>query len=842
MKSVVQLFAALLLSASADAGVVVRRVFRAPRYTRGNTNVIVQQPIDEAHWLWLPGDDGMARLGERAMGDHPSGGNEMDPVFLKFRKVFEVRPGDGKLTLDVSADERYCLACDGVFVSRGPNRSTVDNWQYGTYELELDPGRHVLEAWVWKLGDKGPLAQLSWRGGFVLKADGVYDGRLTTGRVPWEVGRLDGIEPAGTDNGVWGTGAQWRMTGAGVTGGEPREWVTAESVRGPAGVAETLMYGLRTNGWMLYPSQLPDQTEKTVRPGRAAAATKTAEWRSEHVYAEAETRAPEVAAFNDFLAGSARTFVVPARTRLQLAWNLGPYICAYPQATLGPSKGARLSWDWTEATKRGDTKRKTGEPGARDAIVGRYLEGYGDVFEPDARREGTFTTPWFRCGKWCRLTVETADEPLEIRDLSLVESRYPLEDEAGFAAPDDSSLADIRRICLRSMQMCCHEMLFDCPYYEQQMYPGDTRVQLKVLSALTSDERMIRRAIELYDLGTRDDGQCPYNWPTRGTQEGAAYTLCYLCMYGDYVSLHRDLGWLRARIPGFRRTLAGMELYENADGLLENLPGWSFVDWAEGWRRGNPPGGLVGEGVNAELNLFWLLALQSAVTTERALGNELQARYWEEKAARLKERIVAAFWCGERGLFADTPERKDFSEHAQCLAICAGVLPADGEAALFAKLTEAPDLTRCTVYFSHYLFEAYFRHGRGDLFLRRLDLWRDYVKRGLTTTQEAPDSPTKGESRSDCHAWGAHPIWWMQTGLAGIRSGAPFFRRVRVAPCPGDLRSLVASYPHPDGPITVDLSFSDGGAAGTVTTPVPGEFVFGGRILELNVGQNRIEP
>jgi hypothetical protein len=58
-------------------------------------------------------------------------------------------------------------------------------------------------------------------------------------------------------------------------------------------------------------------------------------------------------------------------------------------------------------------------------------------------------------------------------------------------------MADIRRICARAMQMCCHEMLFDCPYYEQQMYPGDTRIQLQVLSALSQDDRMIRRAIEL---------------------------------------------------------------------------------------------------------------------------------------------------------------------------------------------------------------------------------------------------------------------------------------------------------------------------------------------------------
>ena len=32
----------------------VRRIFREPRVTRGETNIISIQPIDEASWLWHP--------------------------------------------------------------------------------------------------------------------------------------------------------------------------------------------------------------------------------------------------------------------------------------------------------------------------------------------------------------------------------------------------------------------------------------------------------------------------------------------------------------------------------------------------------------------------------------------------------------------------------------------------------------------------------------------------------------------------------------------------------------------------------------------------------------------
>ena len=815
----------------------VKRIFREARVTRGNTSILKLQPIDDASWLWLPGDSGMMQLGERRLGAHPSNGGSMAPVFLRFRNEFEVKEGDGKLTIDVSADERYYLTCDGTFVSRGPNRSTVENWQYNTYEIELKPGKHVLEATVWKIGDKGPLAQLSWRGGFILKANEAFDKRLTTGVAKWQVGKLSGIEPAGADDGAWGTGSQWKITGSGIIVAEPQSWSEAEVVRDVAGTKGPSIYGGRTNGWMLFPSQLPDQTEDEVRPGRIVAVTKDAPWRGRHVYTEAEARESI-----DF----SKSVTIPAKTRMQLCWDLGRYICAYPVLRMKGAKGARVAWDWTEASKRATDDLKGGEPGARDVIVGRYLEGYGDTLVCDGKGEGTFTTPWFRCGKWCRLSIETGDEPLEITDIHLVESRYPLEMESAFVSKDDATLQDIRRISARAMQMCCHEMLFDCPYYEQQMYPGDTRVQLNVLSAMSRDERMVKRAIELFDLSARDDGQCPFNWPTRGTQEGATYTLCYLLMYGDYVMNHADRAWLRARLPGLRKAMAGMELYENADGLLENMPGWQFMDWVVGWRSdGTAPGGRFGEGVNAEANLFWSLAMRSAALTERALGNELQARYWEAKRERLNAKIVETFWCEARGIFADTPARRDFSEHAQCLALIGDVLPETKAKTCFGHLIADPDLKRTTVYFNFYLFECYFKFGRGDLFLERLDLWRDYVKKGLTTTQEAPDwtdgNGRRQESRSDCHAWGAHPIWFMQTGLAGIRSDAPFFAKVLVAPSPGALTEIQAKHPHPQGFVEVDLKFANGTASGTVKTPVPGAFIFGNQRRPLVAGENRIE-
>jgi len=825
-------FAALAacLVAAADEGPVARRIFREPRFTRGNLNLLPQQPADAASWLWHP--------------DFKDEWHVVGPRFLRFRKSFV---SDGTpLVFDVTADERFALYLDGRFVARGPNRGTPENWQYQSYEVRgLAAGEHVFEAVCWKTEEAAPLAQLSWRGGFLFKAEGAYDEQLTTGSAAWEVGRVGGTVVTGRNdaNGVWGTGAQWEVKGAGVYTRQPETWTKAVVVRGPASTRKgNETWGLRISGWMLYPTELPDQTETRVRPGAFKAVSddcvfrSSAKLRNEHVFTAAEASDARLADWNALLR-EGRKLTVPAGTKLTLAWDLGKYFCAYPVLKTSGGAGAKVAWMWTESSREAKTRLKAD----RAAIAGKFLDGYGDTFVSDGRAGAEFGVPWFRCGKWCRLDVVTGDAPLTIDAIELIESRYPLEMASDFSSPQDPSLAAIRAISARGMQMCCHETLYDCPYYEQQMYPGDTRVQLRVLSAMDGDDRIIRRAIETYDLNRRDDGTVPFNFPTRMLQEGLSYTLCYLCMYGDYLSDHANRAWLKARLAGLRNTMAGVEYYENAQGLLENPPGWSFTDWVVGWRRdGTPEGARFGEGVNAELNLFWALAMKSAADVERALGNELQARYWDEKREKLAKTIVGTFWCDGRGILSDTPAMKDFSEHAQCLALLADALPADKAASAWKHLIEDEDLKRCTVYFSYYLFETYFRFGRGDLFLKRLDLWRSYAKLNLSTCLESPDDGKKIESRSDCHAWGSHPIWFMQTGLAGIRSAAPFFAKVRVAPCPGGLKEIRAKHPHPQGFVEVDLTFADGRATGTVKTPVPGTFVYGGRTVELKVGTNAL--
>ena len=786
----------------------VRQVFLPERLDAGATNIRPVQPIDEAAWIWMKGEDvwGAEALAADAWQD------PLPPPcsrFYRFRRAFTA---DGApLRLDVSADERFVLLLDGRPVARGPHRGLVHRWFYQSYEISgLAPGAHVLEAVCWQLGGHAPIAQLSWRGGFVLKADGAYDAQLTTGRAAWQVGRLRNTRL--TDRGTsrtYGAGSQCEIDGTSFIDEAPARWEPAAVVR-PA-IARN-RYGGRRNGWRLFPTARPDLLHEAKTPGRVV----------------------------NVAADLTRPLTVPAGETLDLWWDLGDYYCAYPELSVSGGKGAVVRWGWAEALFDGD-----GRKGPREAWQGKsFSRSFTDTFRLDGRPVAFFTTPWWRCGRWCRLTVEAAESPVEIRRVALAETRYPLAVDFSFAS-DDPSLGDIAAICRRSQEACAHDMLFDCPYYEQQMYPGDARVQTQILNVLTRDDRLARFALSVFGHDRRPDGLVGMNVPTRGTQESATYTMCWILMFRDYLLWHDDAAFLRVHMPGVRHALMTLARHADADGLLCDLPSWNFMDWVKAWdapdENGVPPGCHDGDEPGSLTSLLYLNALKAAAAVDEALGERAFAVVWRERADRLGASLVRLFWDERRGALADVRTKDRFSEHAQCLAILGGVLSPEQEARAFRALTEGEGLAPASSYFAYYLFETMASRGRTDLILKRLDTWRAFLAQGLKTTCEVqrPD-----HSRSDCHAWSACPLYFMATALAGVRPAEPFFRSVRIAPQPAGLSRIRARTPSPKGVIETDLDFSDGAATGRVVLPegMSGVFEWRGARHALRAGENRLPP
>jgi len=155
------------------------------------------------------------------------------------------------------------------------------------------------------------------------------------------------------------------------------------------------------------------------------------------------------------------------------------------------------------------------------------------------------------------------------------------------------------------------------------------------------------------------------------------------------------------------------------------------------------------------------------------------------------------------------------------------------------NLVSDDDVIQPNFYFRFYVDEALHKVGLGETYIERLAPWETILALGLTTTPEQPD-PT----RSDSHAWTAHPNYGLLATVLGVRPAQPGFGIVQIAPALGALRRAEGSVAHPAGIIDVQLQRTeDDGIRGEVTLPagVTGVFEWGGRQIPLSSGSQVVE-
>ena len=120
-----------------------------------------------------------------------------------------------------------------------------------------------------------------------------------------------------------------------------------------------------------------------------------------------------------------------------------------------------------------------------------------------------------------------------------LETRYPLEMESRFRS-SDPRLDAITPLALRSLQMCAHETYMDCPYYEQMMYVGDTRLEALTTYAISRDDRLPRKALVLFGLSRLPDGLTQARYPSRDVQVIPPFALWWVGMVYDYALWRSD--------------------------------------------------------------------------------------------------------------------------------------------------------------------------------------------------------------------------------------------------------------------------------------------------------------
>jgi hypothetical protein len=321
-------------------------------------------------------------------------------------------------------------------------------------------------------------------------------------------------------------------------------------------------------------------------------------------------------------------------------------------------------------------------------------------------------------------------------------------------------------------------------------------------------------------------------------------------MLHDYWLYRPDPEFVRALVPGTRTVLDWFSHYEAPDGLLRKLPWWSFIDWVS---QGETPT-YDANGESCITTLEYLGALDDAASLEAALGDPVLAIRYQSRAAHVRTGIYSKCWSPTRGLIADIPDQKVFSQQADILAVLYDVVPQDRQKEVLKQMlaiepgTTPDGILSASYYFRFYLARALDHAGMADEYLPSIDPWRKLLPLHFSTWPETP-----GETRSDSHAWSAHPIYDLLTLVAGIQPDSPGFATVRIAPHLGNLPSLTATFPHPQGEIKIDYRYSGHQgdpqikgssvfhAAITMPGTLAGTFEFNSQSWPLKPGLNRID-
>ena len=740
-----------------------------------------------------------------------------------FRKDVDLPAVPADYVVHVTGDNRYKLYVNGTLVSLGPAKGDVTHWRYETVDLVpyLKAGKNAIAALVYHEGSQKPDSQLSLEVGFLLQGEG--NARDLWTDKSWKCLQdkaYSPIRPIVSGYYVAGPGEKVDLS---MT---VKDWKTGpadgwqDALEGPAGKPADVLDVGDFDGHLLVPSPLP-QMERTP-----------------------------------FKLGDA--FMVPAHSKKEILLDNKVLTNAYAHLEMSGGKGAKVSIAYAESLYIPDgsgpayqlTPEQLAElpeeylqfvlapkvkgKGNRNETEGKIFVGREDILLPNGGEYAWTSLSW-RTFRYVRLQVETADEPLTIKDLSGIFTGYPFELAAKLET-DDAELKKMLEIGWRTARLCAWETYMDCPYYEQLQYLGDTRIQALVTLYNAADDRLVKNYLHLADISRNPEGVTKSRYPTTIPQYIQPYSLSYIYALHDYLMYGADTDFVLGLVPGAEQIIRYFERYQLPDGRVKNLPGWNFSDWVNdkpSWRSGAPLRGADGCSILMDLQL--LLAYQMMADLEDALGNTWLAGEYRTRADKLSASVKAAYWNPARGLFADRAERDNYSQHGNALAILCGI--ADDPKALAQKLLADDSLAQCTIYYKFYLHEAYVKAGLGDDYLKWLDTWRENIEMGLTTWGE--DADVFG-TRSDCHAWGASPNIELFRTVLGIDSDAVGFQRVRIEPHLGDLKEIGGTMPHPSGEISVHYKVRGGKLQAEVILPegVDGQFVRNGKTQYLHGGKN----
>ena len=733
-------------------------------------------------------------------------GDDHEARVVYFRKEAELTgtlPASKKIR--ITADSRYKLYVNGLFVTEGPQKALdTKEWYVDTAELApyLMPGRNTVAVEVLRF----PELTLT---GMCFNANGsLYRTEIPNLYVE-DMGVEDG-EEAFTDSMILKGKSGWkcytdrarRIFGDG-------DGACIQPQEDTVSTAE--LSGWKKNGyddawWKMAVPKTKFDLLFSDAPGTLVPRTIPQQRHTEKCFAGVlKIRSVDDGAekkclrenYEQMLGGTG-IVEIPPYTEQAVEISAGTEQCGYLLYEFAGGAGAKITtlcsecYISMETDKNGNRKPVKGirDDSANGTLKGQessyVVAGCGTEENPEE-----YEPYWFRTFRYIRLLIKTGGQSLRFLKFYYRTTGYPLDVKTSFQISDQEYQA-VWDISVRTLKRCMHETYMDCPFYEQYQYAMDTRSEILYTYSISADDRLARQAMEAFRRSQRPDGMIAANAPSVKAGVIPGFSIYYILMVYDHMMYFGDRTLVEWNFPAIERVLAFFENHLNENGLVGKVGGrlfaeryWSFIDWSPAWQdySGMPKASERGTGAITMESLLYLYGLLKTSELAEYIGRRELAKKYGENAKELKKAI--ADFCMENYqdgkeknfLVQDGPGVKLYSVHCQVFAVLTGLMDEiQGREALEHTIGNDA-FAQPSVAFMYYVFRALEQcgiYGETDCLW---DVWRDMLRDHLSTCVE-----NNTDKRSDCHAWGSLMCYEIPSAILGVTPAAPGYRKVKIAP------------------------------------------------------------
>ena len=353
----------------------------------------------------------------------------------------------------------------------------------------------------------------------------------------------------------------------------------------------------------------------------------------------------------------------------------------------------------------------------------------------------------------------------------------------------DNALEKIFAAAAQSLACNAVDGFIDCPGRERGLYFGDTVFTGRGADLLLGDTSMERMQFENCILSPGfpgvPEGLIPMLYPGDTTLR-EAHWIPNFCMWSviqlaDYVRRSGDelmAAAYRSRADGI---LSWFRKGRNAEGLLESLPGWVFIEWSDAAN--------FTKGIHYPTNMLYIRFLDAFA---ELYGNES----CREEAKRLRGIIRRLSWNGEwfrdhsiRGTDGSLSTPDDCTEVCQYLAFFSGVATPKDDTILWRKLVfEMGSMRKAGVYPAVHESNLLFGYSLRFVMLSDANLSSrvlEEVKFSFLSMAEKTGTlweSLSSEGYSCCHGFPSMVAWLLARDALGVKSINRAAKTVTVSP------------------------------------------------------------